>query len=537
MVIVGNYTPTGLDYANLTKLEELRMYDGVTTSDLRESIQNLAKDQKKLRYLETKYWGSTSIDDSAFDGASCLKEISGFEDVETLGAYSFRSTALTSIFLAQLETITGSRTFQYCAALKSVHFPKLTTINSAYCFRDDSQLSDVLLPTLTTITAVGCFSVCNKLISISLPSLTSSVPGNTFENSVNLEFVSFLNANVETLFYNLFLSCTKLNSIELQNENVKTVDSQAFSGCSKLATASFPNATDLKTRGFSGCTNLTQVTLPNLTSITGERAFENCKGLTEVSFPSLLSISSNYTFLYCNKIASISFPRFTGTLPYGTFEGCSALIHISIPEALVENLSPYLFNGCSSLASTMLQSMEWQSEIVRTISEGAFFGCAKLAAASFPSVTSIGNSGFINCSGLRSITLSDQISSVGTSAFKNVTNCAINFVGHASGGTLHNGVVLSCERIQSGGFGTVSAFGFSLGADIGQNEGTLVAYINEILTLTRTIPLLTNVAIGASILDLGTSLIDTTELTQHGGLIDVIKIGATSYTWNGSAWA
>jgi hypothetical protein len=57
-------------------------------------------------------------------------------------------------------------------------------------------------------------------------------------------------------------------------------------------------------------------------------------------------------------------------------------------------------------------------------------------------------------------------------------------------------------------------------------------YVNEVLMLTKEdVPLLSGVN---CVLELG--IANTAELTQHGGLIDVVKVGDSSYAWNGSAW-
>ncbi|MDR1597951.1 MAG: hypothetical protein LBR89_03380, partial [Holosporales bacterium] len=94
---------------------------------------------------------------------------------------------------------------------------------------------------------------------------------------------------------------------------------------------------------------------------------------------------------------------------------------------------------------------------------------------------------------------------------------------------------------KAGGFGTVPAFGFSIGQEVlNAVSGTaLITYINGVLGLTRAgVPLLTNVPSGQSVLDLGTSVATTVGLIHvDGSLIDIIKIANVERTWNGSAWA
>jgi hypothetical protein len=131
MVIVGNYLPDGLDYAQLTALESLSLFDGTMTDAMRSNIQNLVKVTKKLQSINVKHWGP-SIATNAFAATEAaknttLRELKGFEDVTTI----------------------GNTPFIYCCGLVSVSFPKVVTVGDGVfrlsgCALTEATLSDAI---------------------------------------------------------------------------------------------------------------------------------------------------------------------------------------------------------------------------------------------------------------------------------------------------------------------------------------------------------------------------------------------------------
>ena len=72
----------------------------------------------------------------------------------------------------------------------------------------------------------------------------------------------------------------------------------------------------------------------------------------------------------------------------------------------------YAFSDCSGLTSLILPSN------VTSIGYSAFYGCIRLTSLTLPSsVTSIGSSAFYGCSGLTSLTLPSSVTSIGWATF------------------------------------------------------------------------------------------------------------------------
>jgi hypothetical protein len=218
MVLVGNYTPTGLDYASLTSLQHLRMYYG-NIGDVRSSVQSLVRTTRVLRYLEIPTWGTDTIENDAFRATSAVKnttlqQLVGFEDVTTIGDYAF----------------------EYCTGLGSVFFPNVT------------------------IVGIGAFEYCSVL-TFSAPKLQSVA---------NLAFYSCKNVNfsapeVKTLGDNAFNGCQYLT---VYSPKLETAGSSCFR--SGLSLARFPKLTRTGGSAFYECRSLGDVTFPDTATFGGQ---------------------------------------------------------------------------------------------------------------------------------------------------------------------------------------------------------------------------------------------------------------------------
>jgi hypothetical protein len=142
MIIVGNYSPTGLDYDKLTNLETLQMFDGAITAAQQTSIQTLAG--SKLTYLEVSNWSTSFARNSSSKlkelrlggmtnvGESVFKDNPNIETVHlpqavTIGAWAFYACSVKSLYCPNVTTI-GTQAFENCSSLKSLYLPVLTTV-------------------------------------------------------------------------------------------------------------------------------------------------------------------------------------------------------------------------------------------------------------------------------------------------------------------------------------------------------------------------------------------------------------------------
>ncbi len=106
--------------------------------------------------------------------------------------------------------------------------------------------------------------------------------------------------------------------------------------------------------------------------------------------------------------------------------GCDSLAVIAIPDSLT-SIGDSAFLECDSLTSITLP------DGVEFISGSAFFGCAGLTSITLPdSVTSIGEFAFHGCTGLADVTIGDSVTSIGGAAFAFCSNLTrVTFLGVA----------------------------------------------------------------------------------------------------------
>jgi uncharacterized repeat protein (TIGR02543 family) len=200
----------------------------------------------------------------------------------------------------------------------------------------------------------------------------------------------------------LFNGSTGLQKIELP-ATLETIDQSAFAGCTELTTVEGgAGVTTIGIGAFDGCVKLESAA--NLTGVTGiaMRAFRNCEKLNDASLVSLL----------------------TGIISIDTsaFEGCKAITALTLPASITSlgNPAQDVFRDCTGLTTADLSSLT-----LHTIGNSMFLGCTALETVSLPNgLTGIGASTFADCSALTTViwTDTDTNCDIGRGTFQNCTS-------------------------------------------------------------------------------------------------------------------
>ena len=218
-----------------------------------------------------------------------------------------------------------------------------------------------------------------------------------------------------------FEGCRNLISISIPN-SVITIGDNAFSGCSGLTSISIPNSvTSIGESAFSSCRGLTSVTIPNSVTNIGFSAFSDCSGLTSITIPDkVTSIGDNF-LSGCSGLSSVIIPNSVTAIGNQAFSGCSGLSSITISNS-VNTIADGAFLGCSGLSEIIIRegnerydSRNACNAIIETVTNTLIMGCQGTIIPS--SVTTIGESAFSSCDGLRSITLPEGVTMIKPYAF------------------------------------------------------------------------------------------------------------------------
>ena len=318
-----------------------------------------------------------------------------------------------------------------------------------------------------------------NLVKITIPKSLTSIGDNAFSGCSGLESIivepenpvyhSAGNCLIETESKTLVVGCN--NSVIPDDGSVTSISASAFSGCSLLEKIVIPKSIAIIDQSaFAGCTGLKEIYISSNTTEIGYEAFDGCKATiiynigNEFSkmasgafegFEGDISIIveegvtkiGDSAFWGCSLIKEIKIPNSVTSIGRSAFSGCSSLKSIFIPKSII-SITGNIFSECSGLDSIVVETgnpiyhssgnclIETDSKVllcgsntsvipddgsVTSIYYGAFSERINLESIIVPdSITDLGEgSTFSNCSNLKKITLSKNITEIGDYTFAN----------------------------------------------------------------------------------------------------------------------
>ena len=163
-----------------------------------------------------------------------------------------------------------------------------------------------------------------------------------------------------------------------------------------------------------------------VTSI-GESAFWGRSGLTSVVIPSSVTSIGGAAFWGCSGLTSVVIPSSITSIGRRAFSGCSKLAEIVVDDGNQNYMSidGILYSKDGSLLHSCpgaKTSVDIPSSVT-SIGGSAFLLCSGLTSVVIPpSVTSIGESAFANCSGLTIVVIPSSVTSISSGAFYDCSN-------------------------------------------------------------------------------------------------------------------
>ena len=428
--------------------------------------------------------GVTSIGDSAFSGCIGLTSITIDNGVASIGSWAFSNcSGLTEIHIIDLAAwcnINGLyELMEYESNNKKLYLgeklvtdlviPDGVTSIGDNAFSNCNGLTNVTIPDSVTSIGSSAFSGCSGLISVMIGNDVTSIGNGAFRGCNGLTSVTIPDS-VTSIGNRAFSGCSGLASVIWNAKNCKQAgsdDYRIFSGCSNLATVVIgKNVEQIPSYAFSGCSGLTSVTIGNSVTSIEHHAFSICRGLTEIHITDLaawcninglyeLMAESNNKKLYLNEklVTDLVIPDSVASIGIYAFYGCSGLTSVTIGNG-VTSIGRYAFGGCSVLTSVTVP------DSVISIERFAFDGCSKLKYNEYDNALYLGNknnsyvflmkaknvditscsinvktkvicpSAFNGCSRLTSVTIPDNVTSIGNQAFSNCSGLAsVNYLG------------------------------------------------------------------------------------------------------------
>lgn len=215
-------------------------------------------------------------------------------------------------------------------------------------------------------------------------------------------------------------------------KNVTSISGEAFSYSGLTDAVIEDGVTELGYGVFSYCPSLSSVTLPNTLRKIGADVFEECYGLSSVTIPESVDDISQVAFRY-SRLSAVTMEGRTKAeakavsgYPWGLGNG--GVIHCSDGDVVVgdDTVVTYKDGSVQSLQLTgelvRFQIPNWANAVsieigrgVTSIANNALFQGDNVETIVVPdSVTSIGENAFAYCPKLTSLTLGQNVESLGS---------------------------------------------------------------------------------------------------------------------------
>ncbi len=244
------------------------------------------------------------IDNEVFYNNDSLETITIPNSVLSIGKNAFFGCSnLNSVIFAEeslLKTIDASA-FEGCSKLTTITLPSQVESINRSAFANCTKLEQINIPNSVTKIEMEAFSHCFNLRNITLPNALTDIGDGAFEYC---DFESIiLPSSLKSIGTGVFVNCNRLTTIHLiDNQNYKVVDNNLYSYDGKMLLQYAIGKTDTSfvvpdgvvsicDNAFSHTKNLVSITLPETLTEIGEDAFIECNNLFEIYNLSKININ------------------------------------------------------------------------------------------------------------------------------------------------------------------------------------------------------------------------------------------------------
>lgn len=431
-----------------------------------------------------------TIGANAFQGCSALTSITLGNKLETIGKYTFqRCSSLTSIVIPDSVTSIGESAFEYCTALTSA-----TIGNGVTSIGESAFISCTALTSLTIgsgVTSIGkrAFYNCTALTELNFNATNcADFTSDTiaFEtagaNGTGLK-VTF-GANVQKipayLFYVYYTDYANLiTGIAFEEGSVcESIGNWAFYKCAALKNVTIPsNITSVGTEAFYNCKALENVyytgtidqwaqiefagnsanpmyyagnlhvngqlvTEINITTATtiSDYAFCSLASVERVVIGDSVTSIGQYAFSNCTALTILTIGTGVMSISQGAFSSCRALTEINFNATNCDDLNFDTFSNAGTNGTGVKVTVGANVQKIPAsmfAKYSSYSEAAKITEVVFEEGSvceSIGTYAFYDCTTLNSITIPENVKTIGNNAFcccsglteikYNATNCA-----------------------------------------------------------------------------------------------------------------
>ena len=317
-------------------------------------------------------------------------------DVLPRRAFEYASRLRSIVLPDRLKSI-GQRAFGGCYDLEEVLMPSRVLELGDCAFEGCGNLKYITLPARLERIGERCFKDCSDLTRLDLPSGLLSMGKEAFEGTHLTELYIPSRCEIDNDQPGN-MSYLKRFDVDDRNNRYCSVDGVLYDrDC--IVLLKYPAARTGRCRVPDG-----------VEEIVGW-AFYNSK-VSDVELPETLTRLGRSAFAGSGSLRSIVLQGSLTTIPVAAFEDCRNLEEIELPSSLTR-INERAFHECNSLRALLYDPGQ-----LRQVGKQAFDRCYELTSLDLSGVTVIEEKTCYECKALRSVQLSDYVTSIGKEAFR-----------------------------------------------------------------------------------------------------------------------
>lgn len=352
------------------------------------------------------FWYSDTFDPWTNDDYKIVK----LDDVTYANNYDKHTTPTYFVHYISLEEGEHVLTFSHWhknsttgnySQVLSIGNIRLETIESMY------KTIHLSAPGTLGVEALSHVNTLPEMRALRLSGKMNASDWNDISKMTGLMAIDMTNADIETIPASAFTN-TSIRFVDLPTK-LKTIGDNAFDNRFLTGPLVLPEGLDSIGKEAFQKNYITEVTIPESVRGIGQAAFFDNQYLQSATLNNNMETIVRSLFNNCKKLAVVHGGKNVKNIVYRAFYGCDSLR--SIKDVVPVTIDREAFYNCKKLDGINFSR-------IKSIGYESFYQCYSLKEADLTTLTSIDRS-FAGCTGLKKVTLGNDITTIKSDAFYN----------------------------------------------------------------------------------------------------------------------